>query len=527
MIINTLAASFSPLLGEFCWHSFTTDPSISTISRQHFELVANLARRLPDHRNDLRILEVACYAHTTGYTLKEQFDAEVTLFELSASTLKLGRQLAGYDSDTTNPRLVAGDFHDLPFEDNAFDLVYICSALHHTWDWETVTNELQRVLAPGGVMFFENEPCRRSCCFYKFRVNRPHDFIDFENKLSDLGILRTVAEPYLGSRPESLFGMIENQTIPLNALLSQLNTNTRVVEATYNPESCMGDLEWSWVRQAGLGHLRLSKQIAADLLSRIDQAIPCFDDISKGLGYSLPTDFEVYELANGVATQIVNLPPESHVLDFRRALSEIFGAAIQLVVTKPQIPGLIRNPAHFNRSVIHDDGVFFAFPPSVSRFLMSQNSLLPNIQSSSPNELAPFFSSDMWARSSTGPQDNPVINLSTQLPHAKISFPADSLLPGAYLIALRIYSAPLAGDHIQFQLKMADTILNETTIWKPDSFLVTAVFEVPYDVTCDSISIVSQTVKPNGDLVSANLVLVLAHLFRVGNELGETIQDAA
>ena len=32
----------------------------------------------------LRILEVGCYAHTTGYKLMRELDADVTLFDISA-----------------------------------------------------------------------------------------------------------------------------------------------------------------------------------------------------------------------------------------------------------------------------------------------------------------------------------------------------------------------------------------------------------------------------------------------------------
>jgi hypothetical protein len=48
---------------------------------------------------------------------------------------------------------------------------------------------------------------------------QPANFTKFERALNDLGVIRTFAEPYPGSRPETLFGMIENQMIPLRRLL--------------------------------------------------------------------------------------------------------------------------------------------------------------------------------------------------------------------------------------------------------------------------------------------------------------------
>ncbi|XOB62011.1 class I SAM-dependent methyltransferase [Campylobacterota bacterium DY0563] len=36
----------------------------------------------------------------------------------------------GFDSKNVN--IMAGNLHNLPFDDQYFDLVFICSALHHT-----------------------------------------------------------------------------------------------------------------------------------------------------------------------------------------------------------------------------------------------------------------------------------------------------------------------------------------------------------------------------------------------------------
>lgn len=55
-------------------------------------------------------------------------------------------QILGLDS-----ALQVADAEDLPFAENAFDLVYSWGALHHTPDPETAIGEVFRVLKPGGV----------------------------------------------------------------------------------------------------------------------------------------------------------------------------------------------------------------------------------------------------------------------------------------------------------------------------------------------------------------------------------------
>jgi len=134
-----------PLLGEVAWYSVILDPRIAKESDRHYDLVYSVikqfGRTLPPNP---RILEIASYAHTTGYRLAQKQQARVTLFEISRHSLRLGRQLAGGRPEDENPRLVAGDFHALPFADAAFDLVYICSALHHTLKFQTVLNSFDQ-----------------------------------------------------------------------------------------------------------------------------------------------------------------------------------------------------------------------------------------------------------------------------------------------------------------------------------------------------------------------------------------------
>ena len=186
--MNALNDRFAPLLGEFVWHSLTKDPTLDAVSARHLQAVEGVLARHGRHLpSSLHLLEVAAYAHTTGYSLARQPGTRATLLDISASALKLGRRSARRDGlPLDGTRLVAADFHQLPFEDAQFHLVYICSALHHTVRWTEVLAELVRVLAPGGLLFLENEPCLREFCFYRFRANREKSFTAFEKALDAL-----------------------------------------------------------------------------------------------------------------------------------------------------------------------------------------------------------------------------------------------------------------------------------------------------------------------------------------------------
>jgi ubiquinone/menaquinone biosynthesis C-methylase UbiE len=54
----------------------------------------------------------------------------------------------------------ACDAAELPFEDGSFDLVLGHAVLHHLPDLDRAFEEFERVLAPGGTLFFAGEPSR-------------------------------------------------------------------------------------------------------------------------------------------------------------------------------------------------------------------------------------------------------------------------------------------------------------------------------------------------------------------------------
>jgi ubiquinone/menaquinone biosynthesis C-methylase UbiE len=233
-----------PIIGETAWHEVTVDPSIVEVSEQHFKQLSIDLKEYGMLKPKLKILEVAAYSHITGYLLASKLNANVTLFDVSSATLRLGRDIAHESGlPSGDVRRVAGDFHQLPFNDNEFDVVYISSALHHTWRWHYVLAELLRVTKTNGLLILENEPCKRELCFYRFRTNRADNFTETEEWLDKHGLLRTVAEPYLGSRNEQLFGMTENQEIPLGDLLEQLVNNNELLFIKTTPQICMGTLE--------------------------------------------------------------------------------------------------------------------------------------------------------------------------------------------------------------------------------------------------------------------------------------------
>ncbi len=73
-----------------------------------------------------------------------------TIFDYSATELEQAKELHGDQIKTQ-----VGDIYSLPFKDNSFDALMMIRATHHFKDMQKVSDELYRVLKPGGVAVIE------------------------------------------------------------------------------------------------------------------------------------------------------------------------------------------------------------------------------------------------------------------------------------------------------------------------------------------------------------------------------------
>lgn len=73
-----------------------------------------------------------------------------TVFDYSETELKQAKELHGDKLKTK-----AGDIYNLPFKDGTFDGLMMIRATHHFKDMQKVSDELFRVLKPGGVAVIE------------------------------------------------------------------------------------------------------------------------------------------------------------------------------------------------------------------------------------------------------------------------------------------------------------------------------------------------------------------------------------
>lgn len=330
--LNDVWSAYGAQFGEIIWHSLhpsDEDGHISHAAAAHADVMRELINRhslKPSHRR-LRVLEVAAYVHYSVQIIASKMDADGAVHEVSPVSLRVGDKIAkekGYRADC---RLIAGDFHDLPFSTGYFDLVFIASAVHHTFRPWLLLDEMFRVLRPGGVLHLENEPVGRRFGFYQFRGNRQEQRTEFEAEIDRLGLTNTLTTPFGGQRPEALFGMIENDRIPLSIYMDAFERNGRVLDLVLRQVEAMGDFERLILALPRDQHL--PQRIHDALQERFAHAAEKLTENDRLLGFSLPSRDQLWVFCYRMTDHLRALSD-----DDAHALTNMFGAALRATIMR-------------------------------------------------------------------------------------------------------------------------------------------------------------------------------------------------
>ena len=160
-------------------------------------------------------LEIGANAGHSSYMLANEFGAEGFALDLSADSLRHGRALQDAWRLERAPIRLAGDAANLPFADGALRLVCAFQMLSQFMDIESVFREVTRVLAPGGVFLFAEEPLKRLLSLRLYRCPYYDTMKPWERRLYDWGLLGYVVRDVIGAHQEESFGIRQNHTMGL------------------------------------------------------------------------------------------------------------------------------------------------------------------------------------------------------------------------------------------------------------------------------------------------------------------------
>ena len=180
------------------------------------------ARRGTVIRNHLKFigpmspfLEIGANAGHSSYMLANEFGAEGFALDLSADSLRHGRALQDAWGLARAPIRVAGDAANLPFADGSLRMVCAFQMLSQFMNIESVFREVARVLEPGGIFLFAEEPLKRLLSLRLYRCPYYDTMKPWERRLYDWGLLGYLVRDVIGAHQEESFGIRQNHTMEL------------------------------------------------------------------------------------------------------------------------------------------------------------------------------------------------------------------------------------------------------------------------------------------------------------------------
>ena len=176
-----------------------------TVIRNHLAFIGEMSP----------FLEIGANAGHSSYMLCNEFGAEGFALDISADSLRHGRALMDAWHLERAPIRLAGDAVNLPFADESLRMVVAFQMLSQFMDIESVFREVHRILQPGGVFLFAEEPLRRKLSMRLYRCPYYETMKPWERKLHDWGLLGYLVRDVIGAHQEESFGIRQNHAMGL------------------------------------------------------------------------------------------------------------------------------------------------------------------------------------------------------------------------------------------------------------------------------------------------------------------------
>jgi ubiquinone/menaquinone biosynthesis C-methylase UbiE len=213
--------SFSVKRAEVEFHRFASmgepERAIAVYAEENHRRLGLIRKHVDFIGQMSPFLEIGANAGHTSYMLANELGADGFALDLSADALRYGAVLRERWGLTRAPVRLAGDALNLPFRDSSIRFVLAFQFLSQFTDIEPVFREVKRVLAPGGVLFFGEEPIKRLLSLRLYRCPYYDTMKPWERKLYDWGLLGYLVRDHIGSYQEESFGIRQNQKLDLSA----------------------------------------------------------------------------------------------------------------------------------------------------------------------------------------------------------------------------------------------------------------------------------------------------------------------
>lgn len=151
-------------------------------------------------------LEIGAEKGQRSMLLVNEFGAVGFASDLSFESLASAKKFASLLCFKKLPTLVCCDAYCMPFANNSFPFVFSFETLHHFPNPTLIIKEIFRVLTPGGVFYFGEEPVKQTLNLNLW--HRSYHLRPFEKFLKAIGILPFVSR--IG-KTETSHGILEEE----------------------------------------------------------------------------------------------------------------------------------------------------------------------------------------------------------------------------------------------------------------------------------------------------------------------------
>jgi len=213
------AQSFSVKRAEVEFHSFASfgepERAMGKYSEENRRRGALLLEHAPFYGRMTPFVEIGANVGHTSYLLVNEFGERGIALDISADALRNGRLVMERWGLESEPVRIAGDALRLPFKDSSLRMVLAFQMLSQFQDIEAVFAEVKRVLQPGGIFLFGEEPIRRLLSLRLYRAPYWEQMNAWEHKLYEWGLLGFLTKDVIGAEQEESFGIRQNHRTKL------------------------------------------------------------------------------------------------------------------------------------------------------------------------------------------------------------------------------------------------------------------------------------------------------------------------
>lgn len=246
--------SFSVKRAQVEFHNFASLGEPERAMRVYHEENVRRGALIKNHKDFIGpmtpFLEIGANAGHTSYMLCNEFGADGYALDISADALRHGIALQHRWNYDRAPVRIAGDGGKLPFRDASIRFILTFQTLSQFMDLDSVFAEISRVLAPGGVFLFAEEPMRRLLSLRLYRCPYYETMKPWERKLFDWGLLGYLVRDVIGAEQEESFGIRQNHRMYLNDWDSLIGRHFVAREFDlFVPERGWGE---RWMKRAGV-----------------------------------------------------------------------------------------------------------------------------------------------------------------------------------------------------------------------------------------------------------------------------------